>query len=560
MTLDVQLFSFDYHGNYDHMRLKPYGASPEQSYNRATGSPQGVVMEADSSIKFYSNCCRNDRGFKICAISAPPFLPFPPPPPAPPPLPPPPSPPPPVPPSAVFFNAVSGGCFVKIDAASSSTGHLVSETASIAETAVVTSIGNKQASIGNKQASIGNKQASIGKAGSPWTVGITIFFTRAAEAVERFDVGRRIKARFRPAYATAIALIAGESHSGTEAHAGNASVRIDDAILTELDAASSSAGHLVAETASIVEIPEAASIGKQASISKEPASSAWTSECGKTPTKPSITAGAIWMAEGVRSLSRTIKAVLGLTYATPLGQHGHGTQTPRRTDGTPLVSCVGIMSSGSDATCSLLGSSGTPGAAGPSLGARPAIPRLDPARVYKDSTAVQNCSACDVTRCTGSTLLACPRTTEGSPPGSPQSLFGCPQSLVGLAGDAACSLPVCSGVPGGKHVDPTHGHEVSPRSLLASPRHCLRCSLAGSSCAPVSSALADVLQRRHHSTLSPRRPVLVLRAPLPLPQSPPRLRLRRRSTMMQLAEPRAVAASTRATSALEPMATGSPSQ
>ena len=43
MTLDVQLWSLE-GGNYDTVRLKPYGASSEQVYGGASGGPQGVTQ------------------------------------------------------------------------------------------------------------------------------------------------------------------------------------------------------------------------------------------------------------------------------------------------------------------------------------------------------------------------------------------------------------------------------------------------------------------------------------------------------------------------------------
>ena len=50
-------------------------------------------------------------------------------------------------------------------------------------------------------------------------------------------------------------------------------------------------------------------------------------------SEPSITTGAVWMAEGVRSLSRTIKEPLGRAYATPLGRW----KQPGAVPGRPIV-------------------------------------------------------------------------------------------------------------------------------------------------------------------------------------------------------------------------------
>ena len=146
-------------------------------------------------------------------------------------------------------------------------------------------------------------------------------------------------------------------------------------------------------------------------------------------SEPSITTGAVWMAEGVRSLSRTIKDPLVRVYATPLGKLAHDAlalkrpssscaTTGKQLNGMPsspasaeppdsshlttLPSAAHLMTPVLGSTiasepdpqdlhckipvgaCAVVqnGSSShvTPGAG---AGAGPAIPRLDPAHVYK---------------------------------------------------------------------------------------------------------------------------------------------------------------------------------
>ena len=193
--------------------------------------------------------------------------------------------------------------------------------------------------------------------------GIGIFFTRATEAVERFGVSRRINELLGPAYATARALIAGGSHGGTEARAGTAplGVRIGDAILPELDAAIRSTGHLVAETASIAESPEAASI---------------------VDVQARSNAEAIAQVCDAKQLGGDAVDAVDTPFSPTANSGAH----TRRTDGTPLIRPIGLVSLGGSAARSLLGSSGTPGpsaGAGPSPGLSPGSPRLDPLHVHK---------------------------------------------------------------------------------------------------------------------------------------------------------------------------------
>jgi hypothetical protein len=144
-------------------------------------------------------------------------------------------------------------------------------------------------------------------------------------------------------------------------------------------------------------------------------------------SEPSITTGAVWMAEGVRSLSRTIKDPLVRVYATPLGKLAHDALALKR----PSSSCAttgkqlnGMPSSPASAEppdsshlttlpsaahlmTPVLGSTiasepdpqdlhckipvgacavvqnGSSSHVTPGAGAGPAIPRLDPAHVYK---------------------------------------------------------------------------------------------------------------------------------------------------------------------------------
>ena len=162
----------------------------------------------------------------------------------------------------------------------------------------------------------------------------------------------------RPAYATTVALITGGSQGGTDARVGNASlkVRVGDAILPELDAASSSAGHLVVET---VPIGESASIDKQARSNAEAIARVCDAE---------------------QLGGDAVDAV-----HTPFSATGNSGTQPRRTDSTPLVCPVGLMSSGDDDACSFHGSSGTPGPSpGPgTTGPGPGSPQLDPAHGHE---------------------------------------------------------------------------------------------------------------------------------------------------------------------------------
>ena len=106
VTLDVKAWSIYFFGDSDYLRLTGvYGQPPLTAlvYSAASGSPHGVVLVANASISWHTNCCGQSYGFEICASLAPPSPP-PPSPPAPPyppdaaPRPPPPTPPPRTPP------------------------------------------------------------------------------------------------------------------------------------------------------------------------------------------------------------------------------------------------------------------------------------------------------------------------------------------------------------------------------------------------------------------------------------------------------------------------------
>ena len=152
---------------------------------------------------------------------------------------------------------------------------------------------------------------------------------------------------------TSIPALLVPGHAGSIAdlaRAGTASleVRMGDALRPELDGASSSTGHLVAEIAFIADAQPGSNAEAIAQVAQ--------------------------VCDAEQLGGDAVDAV-----DTPFSATANSGAHTRRTDGTPLVRPVGLMSSSDDAACSLLGSSGTPGAgAGASPGPGPGSPRLDP--------------------------------------------------------------------------------------------------------------------------------------------------------------------------------------